>query len=67
MKQRSLLCAMEGYVTVQIVFRISIQRLGFAWSFLRKHFDEKLVDSVKGMKKINNMDGVLFDVAEEYK
>lgn len=67
MKQRSLLCSAEGMVTVQITFEIYFERIGFVWGFLRKNFNEKIIETARGMKRVKNSNAVVFDISEDYK
>ena len=48
-KQRSLLWAVEGYVTVVITTKEEVRSLSYIWGILRKNFTTNLVDSIKGI------------------
>lgn len=64
--QRSILCAMEGFITYLVKSPVEFQAFGFIFSFLRKNASERLADSVKGIRKHGKLSAV-FDVPEEFK
>ncbi|EGR28753.1 hypothetical protein IMG5_169500 [Ichthyophthirius multifiliis] len=63
-KQRSLLCCLEGYCTYIVKAPHEIRGLGYIWNWLKSNFDIEVVDRVKGMKKCADSLGAVFDVAE---
>ena len=64
--QRSILCAMEGYITYMVICPIEYQAPGFIFSFLRRNTSEDLADAVKGMRR-QNKNSAVFDVPEDFK
>jgi len=44
MKQRSLLCSMEGYITYIVKSNSEFRNLGYIWSFLKNLFPLEIVD-----------------------
>ena len=64
--QRSLLCAIEGYITYIVKCPNEYQSPGFIFNFLRRHASEKVADSVKGMRRHSRTSAV-FDVVDDYK
>lgn len=65
-KQRSLLCSMEGFKTIVINSSFNVDKIGYYWGILKRKFSEDLVNSIKGMKFIINKTGVIFDVETKY-
>jgi len=49
-KQRSLLWAHEGFVTVTVKTSDEVRSLSYIWGILRRNFTQEMVDSIKGMK-----------------
>jgi hypothetical protein len=64
--QRSILCAMEGFITYIVKCPVEFQASGFIFTFLRKNTSERLADAVKGLRKHGKTSAV-FDVPEEFK
>ena len=64
--QRSILCAMEGYITYLVKCPIEYQAPGFIFSFLRRNTSEELADAVKGMRR-HDRSSAVFDVPEDFK
>ncbi len=59
--QRSILCAMDGYITYIVRCPVDYQAPGFIFSFLRRNTSENLADDVKGMRR-QNKNSAVFDV-----
>ena len=64
--QRSILCAMDGYITYIVRCPVDYQAPGFIFSFLRINTSEDLADDVKGMRR-QSSNSAVFDVPEKYK
>jgi hypothetical protein len=64
--QRSILCAMEGFITYLVKCPVEYQAPGFILSFLRRNTSEKLASAVRGMRK-HSKNSAVFDVPEEFK
>lgn len=64
--QRSILCAMDGYITYIVRCPVEYQAPGFIFSFLRRNTSEDLADAVKGMRR-QSKNSAVFDVPESYK
>lgn len=64
--QRSILCAMDGYITYIVRCPVDYQAPGFIFSFLRRNTTEDLADDVKGMRR-QSSNSAVFDVPEKYK
>lgn len=67
MKQRSLLCSMEGFVTYLVKTQSPFRNKGFVWAFLKRIFSDDIEGFVKGMKMFKDSCGAVFDVSEEKK
>ncbi|KAL4480085.1 hypothetical protein ABPG74_020601 [Tetrahymena malaccensis] len=67
MKQRSLLCCLEGYVTYIVRTPSEFRGLGYIWGWVKNNFPAECTDRIKGMKKFADNKGAVFDVAEEDK
>lgn len=67
LKQRSLLCCLEGYVTYIARTSSEFRGPGYIWGWLKNNFKPEVTDRVKGMKKLADSKGAVFDVAEEDK
>ena len=65
LKQRSLLCAFEGWVTFIIKSQMEFRNIGFVWTFIRNNIDFETVNKIKGMRAFKDMTGAAFDVPEE--
>lgn len=59
--QRSILCAMDGYITYIVRCPVDYQAPGFIFSFLRRNTSENLADDVKGMRR-QSKNSAVFDV-----
>lgn len=66
MKQRSLICGFEGWITVKIESEVEFRSSGFIWSFLKKNLGPEVIDRVKGMRLYKNRKGAVTDVGEEF-
>lgn len=66
-KQRSLLCAVEGYITYIMEVDEVVRSTSYFWNILRKHFASNIVEAIKGMKFLATHKGAVFDVKEEHK
>ena len=66
-KQRSLLCAVEGYITYIMEVDEVVRSTSYFWNILRKHFAPNIVEAIKGMKFLATHKGAVFDVKEEHK
>lgn len=66
LKQRSILCAFEGFVTYQIKVKVELRSQGYIWNFIRNNFTQEIVNSVKGMKMLADRTGVVFDLEERH-
>lgn len=67
MKQRSMLCSMEGFVTYTVKTEKPFRNKGFIWAYLKRVFSEDIESHVKGMKLFRDSCGAVFDVSEEKK
>lgn len=67
LKQRSLLCSVEGYITYLIELDTEARSVTFFWNLLRKNYAPNIVDSIKGLKLLTNHRGAVFDLREEYR
>lgn len=65
LKQRSLLCAFEGWVTFIVNSQTEFRNIGFVWTFIRTNFDMETVNKIKGMRAFKDRKGAAFDVPEE--
>lgn len=65
LKQRSLLCAFEGWVTFIIKSKMEFRNIGFVWNFIRNSIDPEIYNKIKGMKAFKDRKGAAFDVPEE--
>ena len=50
MKQRSVLCAIEGFVTVIVRSDKEFRSKGYIWNFLKREFGEEIEQHIKGMR-----------------
>ena len=66
-QQRSLLWAVEGYITVIMRVKTEITGISYIWGILRRHFSQTVVDGVKGVKLIKDRHGAAFDIPEAMK
>lgn len=67
-KPRSLLCAHEDFVTLQLVSPYEVDKPGFVFSFLRRRItDEDTVNEVKRMTLTTDGKGAVFDVPHKLK
>lgn len=66
LKQRSLLCGFEGWITLKIESTIEFRNSGFIWSFLKKNLGQDVIDRIKGMRVFKNRKGAVMDVGEEF-
>jgi ATP-dependent RNA helicase DDX21 len=66
-QQRSLLWAVEGYITVIMRVKTEVTSISYIWSILRRHFPQSVVDGVKGVKLLKDRQGAAFDVPESMK
>lgn len=66
LKQRSILCAFEGFVSYQVKCTVELRSQGYIWNFLRNNFSQEIVNSVKGMKMLADRTGVVFDLEEQH-
>ncbi|CAD8051818.1 unnamed protein product [Paramecium sonneborni] len=57
----------EGYITYLLNISTSFQACGYIWKFLKNNFSEQICNSIKGMKKLKNQNGVAFDITEDDK
>lgn len=62
--QRSLLWAVEGYITVVMRVKTEITAMSYIWNILRRQFSQNLVDGVKGIKLLKDRHGAAFDIPE---
>lgn len=65
LKQRSVLCGAEGYITYLIKATREFNHLGYVWGILKKCVSEKITAGIRGMKQFKSKDGAVFDVQEE--
>lgn len=65
LKQRSLLCAFEGWVTYVIKSQMEFRNIGFVWTFVRNNFDPETVNKIKGMRAFKDRKGAAFDIPED--
>lgn len=66
-QQRSLLWAVEGYITVIMRVNMEITSVSYIWGILRRYFSPNLVEGVKGVKILNDKMGAAFDIPESLK
>ena len=59
-----MLGSFEGYVTYVMKCVNQFRNFGYIWSILKRYFPVEMVQSIKGMKKMKNENGVVFDMAE---
>lgn len=52
-KQRSLLCAIEGFITYTVKTDIEFRGLSYIWTYLKKFFPLEVVDSIRGIYYLN--------------
>ncbi|XP_001347224.1 Nucleolar RNA helicase II (macronuclear) [Paramecium tetraurelia strain d4-2] len=67
LQNRSMLGSFEGYITYVLRSSTPFQACGYIWKFLKNNFSEQICNSIKGMKKIRNENGVAFDISEDVK
>ena len=65
-KQRSLLCSMEGYLTYLIETEVEANGPGYFWNLFRNNYSNDLVESIKGMKLLSNRRGAVFDLKDDF-
>lgn len=65
LKQRSLLCAFDGWVTFIIRSKMEFRNIGFVWNFVRNNVDPDIYNKIKGMKSFKDKKGAAFDVPED--
>ena len=65
LKQRSLLCAFEGWVTFVVKSQMEFRNVGFVWTFIRNNMEMEIVNKIKGMRAFKDLKGAAFDVPEE--
>jgi ATP-dependent RNA helicase DDX21 len=66
-KQRSILCSIEGFITYLLEIDYEVRSMSYFWNILKKNYAPNIVESIKGMKLLSNHKGVVFDLKEEYK
>jgi ATP-dependent RNA helicase DDX21 len=66
-KQRSLLCSIEGFITYLMEVDYEVRSTSYFWSILKKHYAPNVIESIKGMKFLSNHKGVVFDLKEDLK
>ena len=66
-KQRSLICSVEGLITYVMEVDQEARSISFFWNILKKNYAPSIVDSVKSMRLLKNHKGVVFDLKEEHK
>ena len=66
-KQRSLICSVEGLITYLMEIDQEARSISFFWNILKKNYAPTIVDSVKSMRLLKNHKGVVFDLKEEHK
>lgn len=66
-QQKSLLWAVEGYITVIIRFKVEVSSISQIWNTLRRSFSSKVVDGVKGVKLLKDGRGGAFDIPDTLK
>jgi len=65
LKQRSLLCAFDGWVTFIVKSQMEFRNIGFVWTFIRNSFDAETVNKIKGMRAFKDRKGAAFDAPED--
>jgi len=65
-KQRSLLCSIEGFITYIVESPTEMRTPSYVWGFLKREFEQDVTDSVKGMRIFKNHFGAAFDVPEKF-
>jgi len=65
-KQRSLLCSIEGFITYTVETDNEFRSTSYVWGFLKRHFDVEVTEAIKGMRSFKNHLGAAFDVPEKY-
>lgn len=66
-QQRSLLWAVEGYITVVVRVKTEVNSASFIWGILKRYFSQNFVEGVKGVKILKDKMGAAFDIPESLK
>ena len=66
LKQRSVLCGAEGFITYIIKPTKEFNNLGYVWGIIKKCVSEKITSGIRGMKLFKSKEGAVFDVQEVY-
>jgi len=65
-KKRSLLNGSEGYISMIIKTESPFRTPSYIWSLLKGFLPQNLIDQIRSMRPLKNMDGAVFDVPEKY-
>lgn len=66
LSSRSLLSSHAGFKTYVMTQNWELRSTGLIWNILKRHFDQELTDSIKGMRMTKDKLGCVFDIPEEY-
>lgn len=66
LKERSLLTGQENFVSYDMQTTEDFRGISYVWGILRRIMDQRIVDSIKGMRMYANRQGAVFDVPIEY-
>ena len=66
-KKRSLLSGRDDYVTIVLERENRFRDMDDVWYYLRKKYSDYVVDSVKELKFLSHLKGVIFDLPIKYK
>ena len=66
LKQSSVLCGAEGFITYIIKPTKEFNNLGYVWGIIKKCVSEKITSGIRGMKLFKSKEGAVFDVQEVY-
>lgn len=64
-KNRSLLCGAEGFVTYTMKFNKTFNHIGYVWGFFKRLLKDDLRSGIRGMRAFASMDGCVFDYPED--
>lgn len=66
-KQRSLLCSAEGFITYCLESEETINYVAYVWRILKGHLPESVTESIRGMRLAKSKKIAIFDVKEDDK
>lgn len=65
-KSRSLLSAVEGYVTFVMETDQEVNSQSYFWGILRRNWASHVAESVRGLRVLENRRGCVFDLDQKY-